>query len=384
MMAYVDDPALEVRLELVKRLVEIGGRPTIDPLVQMTRDNDPEIQARATDGIVNAFLPGYVRSGITGSIRRAGDSIRAKFDDDVDDLVIDPYVEVSPEVIAALGRLTRGGTSMASRANAARALGILRGQAAVPDLIEALYTKDNDVMYQSLIALQKIRDPAAGPLAAFVVRDMEENIQIAALQLVGILRTEEAATGVRDVLARTDDDDIEREALRSLAMIGRPEEHDLFVQYLSDRDDDLRAAAAEGLARVADPADMTMLNAAYMNEGDRNPRLSIAFALVASGMRQTGEYSPLRELINTLNRSSYRGVALAFLTELTRVAAVREAIYPYLPAASRDEKTGLAIILSRSGDQATIPYLQSLANDPDPRVAEEGNRALRNMEARLP
>ena len=53
------------------------------------------------------------------------------------------------------------------RANAARAVGILRGKAAVPDLIEAAHSKNTDVIYESLIALQKIRDESAGPRVEF-------------------------------------------------------------------------------------------------------------------------------------------------------------------------------------------------------------------------
>ena len=36
-------------------------------------------------------------------------------------------------------------------------------------------------MYESLIALQKIRDPAAGPGMAFLLRDLDEKVQMAAL-----------------------------------------------------------------------------------------------------------------------------------------------------------------------------------------------------------
>ena len=36
-----------------------------------------------------------------------------------------------------------------SRANAARALGILRGQAAIPDLLEALNSKDGRLLYEN-------------------------------------------------------------------------------------------------------------------------------------------------------------------------------------------------------------------------------------------
>ena len=55
-------------------------------------------------------------------------------------------------------QLARGGASLDVRANAARAIGILRGKEAVPDLLEAIHTKDSAVIYESLNALQKIRD----------------------------------------------------------------------------------------------------------------------------------------------------------------------------------------------------------------------------------
>ncbi len=382
--AYIDDPSLKVRLEAVKRLVEIGGPQSVQPLLQLTRDNDPEVEARATDGLVNVYVPGYIRTGISGSLKRAGDSIRAKFDDDADDLVVPGYVMVPEEVIEAMGRLARGGTSMATRANAARAVGILRGRSAVPDLIEALYSKDDDVMKQALIALQKIRDPEAGPQVTFVLRDLNQDVQVEALELVGILRTQEAAPEVRNVLARAPNDRVEREALTSLAMIGSPDDHDLFIRMLTNRNEDLRSAAAEGLARIANPDDLATLNTAYNAEGKDEPRLAMAFALVAIGQRGMTEYSPLRDLVNSLNTSRYRNIGLAYLTELARNESVRQALYPALNNnASRDEKTGLAIVFGRSGGRDSLPYLQQLAKDPDAQVAEEAQQDLRTLQTRL-
>jgi HEAT repeat protein len=381
--AYVSDPVLDVRLEAVKQIAAIGGPRTLEPLLQFARDNDPEVQVWATDGLVNIYLPGYLRSGISRSVRRAGDSIRATFGDGRNDQIVEPYVMVAPPVVQALGRLARGGTSMESRANAARALGILRGQAALDDLVEALYSKDNQVMFEALVALQKIRDPAAGPKLAFLVRDLEKKIQLAALRAVGVLRAVDAAPDVRSIIADTKDSSLRTEALTALAMIAEPADHDVFVRYLTNRDADLRAAGAEGLARLRNPADVQVLTQAFNDERDSNPRLSMSFALVALGRREMTEFSPLRYLVNTLNRGAYRNVAMSFLTELARDKEVREALYPVLPGATRDEKTGLSIILARSGDRDTVPYLEALKNDSDLLVAEEGLRSLRALEARL-
>ena len=68
---YLRDPDLSVRIEATKALVEIGGPKTIDALVQASQDNDPEIQIRATDGLVNAYLPGYSKTGMSGTFCQA-------------------------------------------------------------------------------------------------------------------------------------------------------------------------------------------------------------------------------------------------------------------------------------------------------------------------
>jgi HEAT repeat protein len=379
---YLRDIDLSVRLEAVKALDNIGGPKTVDALVEATRDNDPEIQIRAADGLVNVYLPGYLKTGLSGTLQRAGNSVRAKFTD-TNDQIIDAFVEVPLPVIQGLGRLARGGASIESRANAARALGILRGQAAVPDLLEALKSKDDRLMYESLFALQKIRDPASGPGLAFLLRDLNEKIQVAALEATGMLRNQEAAPVVRDVIDHARSVRIRREALSALAMLAEPDDHGVFLRYLTDKDDGLRAAGAEGLARLKNPADAPALEKAFEGERSANPRLSMAFAVVSLGNHQISEFSPLQYLVNTLNSKAYRNVAISFLTELTRDLAVRQAIYPGLAQATRDEKTGMSIVLARSGDRDSEPYLEGFVKDSDPEVMQEGTRSLRTLRTRV-
>jgi HEAT repeat protein len=380
---YVGDPDLNVRLEAVKALVEIGGPKTLDPLVRAARDNDPEVQIRVTDGLVNFYLPGYVKTGLSGTLQRAGNSVRGKFTD-TNDQIIDAFVQVRPDVIEALGKLARGAVSLEARANAARAVGILRGLAAIPDLVEALHSKDDRLMYESLVALQKIRDPSVAPRIAFLLRDLQEKIQVAALETSGILRSREAAPDVRDALEHARTPKIRQAALSALAMIADPADHATFLRYLPDKDDALRAAAAEGLARLNNPADRTAVDRAFTEERKMSPRLSAAFAMVSLGNLDTGEFGPLRYLVNTLNVRAYRGVAIAFLTEVARDPKVRQTIYPLLTRATKDEKIQLSIMLARSGDRDSVPYLETLSLDPDPEVQQEGLRSLRTLRTRLP
>ena len=301
----LSDADLAVRIETVKALIEIGGPKTLDGLVRAAADNDPEIQIRATDGMVNVYLPGFIKTGLSGTLSRAGASVRGKFTD-TNDQVIDPFVEVRPDVIAALGRLARGGASLESRANAARAIGVLRGRATIPDLVEALRSKDDKLMYESLVALQKIGDPSAAPRISFLLRDLQEKIQVQALETTGLLRNQEAAPQVRDALEHARSVKVRRAALQALAMLADPADHAIFLQNLSDKDDLVRSAAAEGLGRLKNPMDHAALTQMFNAEHGMNPRLSSAFALVSLGELKTDRYSPLQYLLNTTNQRTWR------------------------------------------------------------------------------
>ena len=105
-------------------------------------------------------------------------------------------MDVRPEIIAALGALVKGGVSMDARASAARALGVLRGRAALPDLIDAAHSKNSQLIYESLVAIEKIRDESAGPRIAFLLRDPDVKVQSTAIEAVGVLRDKEALPGL--------------------------------------------------------------------------------------------------------------------------------------------------------------------------------------------
>jgi HEAT repeat protein len=326
-----------------------------------------------------------VKTGLTAPLRRAGSSIKAKITD-TNDQVIDPYIQVRPEVVRALGRVASGSPSLEARANAARAVGILRGREALPDLEMAVRSKDSDVIYESLVAIEKIRDPSAGPEIAFLLHDLNERVQVTAIEATGLLLNRAAINDLRDVLDRSRKMKVKRAALTAMAQMPDPQLHGVYITYLDHKDEGLREAAAEGLGRLKDPADTATIERAFNNENKAEPRLSAAFALVDHGKRGMGEFDPLRYLVNNLNSSAYRGVSRAYLMELARNPEVRQALYPALtdPAATKDEKTGLAQVLAASGGQDAVAPLQALSQDPDADVAQEALRAVRNLRAHLP
>ena len=378
---YLKDPSVDVRVEAVRQITEIGPPRSLDPLVIATHDNDPEVQIVATDGIVNYYLPGYVKTGLGASLRRVGTSLKGRFTD-TNDQVIDPYLTVRPDVIAALAKLVTSGANMDVRANAARAVGILRGRDAVPALIDATHSKDSTLIYESLNSLEKIRDESAGPRIAFLLHDFDPKVQIAAIQAVGLLRDQQDLPQLVGVLNQSDNIKVKREALESAAMLPAESSRPLYQQYLRDKDDKLRAAAAEGFARLKNPRDLPMLEQAWQDEQKTSPRLSLAFAQVMLGKTELSEFSPLRFLINNLNSAAYNGIAFPFLVELARDPQIRASLYGPLQTGTKDEKIGLAGVLGRSGDAQSIVELQKLTNDPDANVAQAALTAVRNLQAR--
>lgn len=367
---YLADADQEVRLEAVKGISEIGTQRSLDPLIRATEDSQPEVQIRAVIGLVNFYSPGYLK-GKT----RLQDENRER---------VDAFVEIRPDVVAALGKVCSGGSSMESRAHAARGIGVLRARAALPELYDALKSKTSIVLFESLIAIQKIADPESASKVQYLLRDLDDRVQIAAVETAGILRNRAALPDLRDVIERARNTKIRRAALTSLAMMPDENNRSTYALYFSDKDDGLRAAAAEGFGRLKTESDVPAIEAAFENEHKMPARLSQAFAMVMLGNVELSEFSPLRYLINTLNSRFYRDSAEPLLLELSRDPKVRTAVYSVLPETNKEEKVRLIRVLGQVGDRESLAVLEPLKADLDGDVAQESIRAARTIQSRLP
>src|SRR5580704_15241181 len=72
LQALLKGQDIEIRIEAVKAIVDIGTQRSLDALIEATSDADPEVQIRATDGLVNFYLPGYVKTGRGARLTRVG------------------------------------------------------------------------------------------------------------------------------------------------------------------------------------------------------------------------------------------------------------------------------------------------------------------------
>jgi HEAT repeat protein len=381
---YLKDESVDVRKEAATAIAELGTIQALDPLQSALADKEADVRIPAVAGITNFYLPGYIDKGWTSSFRRVGRGIKGRFTD-TNTQMIEPSLQVRPEIIAAFGKIVQDDPDLGVRINAARSLGILRGRAATSNLLVALKNKerDTDLIYECLVALQKIRNPESAEGVIFLITDLNERVQIGAIETVGILRHREAQPRLREALDRAKNNRVRRAALGSLGMIPDESNRSLFDSYLTNRDEGLRAAAAEGIGRLGKAEDLPRIEKLYNEEQKKTAQLSLAFAAVMLGKRDLTQFSPLDYLLSSLNNSSWSGVAAPFLEELARNQAVRESLYPNLSQRTAAEKTEMARILALSGDQATVKVLEDLSRDPDAQVGLAATRWLGVLRSRL-
>ena len=245
------------------------------------------MQIRATDGLVNYYLPGYVKQGlgsIAGARRRVRQSQvqRHQRSDDR------RFVIVRPEVITALGAAgARRLESWMSRANACRAVGILRGRAALPD-------SDGSAAHQRQQRHVRVAD--RDPEDSRSRRRVRRSPICCAISTTGCRRRPSRRraccaaqtrcprcaplSAIRATAKRN------AAALAALAMMPEAPDRDLFLRYLGSKDEKLRAAAAEGLGRIGNPADEPAARKVMARRGEDAPRLAAAFG--AGDGRQAG------------------------------------------------------------------------------------------------
>lgn len=380
---YLTDPNLDIRVEAVKAIVKIDTEHSLDPLVQATRDKDEEVQIRATDGIVNAYLPGYIaKAGLVGTTARSVRQVKASFSSR-NDQIIDAGIEIRPDVAKALADVVTSGATITSRANAALASGILRDRPAVPALVQGLHGRDGDLIFECLVALQKIHDLSEEPALGFLAHDLDDRIQTTALETIGVLRISSSAPDLRSALQSARNVRVQRAALEALALLGMPADRALFLQYAQERDVELRASALEGLGRIREPEDFPLLQTSFdESDADWRIHLAAAFGMVNEGKVDTSAFSPLGYLIQCLGTKPRAPTAAAYLTELVAHEDVRSPLAKMVPEMDKWQKVALCPALGAAQTPDVVPMLNVLAKDIDPDVAFAASKALRIAQTR--
>jgi HEAT repeat protein len=378
-VALAGDPDVSVRRAVVVTLQELADIGTLAGLVSLTGDPERDIRDQAVVGVTNLYLP--KESGLVVSLNKVANFFNP-WSDEWAEVVVEPDLTVDPAVVTALvARLQDPHDPI--RIKAARALGILRGHAAVPALVTA--TKEDRspaVRFESVRALRKIGDPAVAPDILPLTLSTESRLRTEAVLTIGRLHHKPSLPELNRLftkevaLPKRQADAAYRAALlEAIALIADPSSKDLFVRYREHEDAGLRLQANAGLARLADAALTTDISRDRLAEKDLQVQTAQAFALYRMGRK---EY--LEELVKALGSRRTNGRAREYLLEL-RASEVVD-LYPLVKLEDANVREALAEILGFIGDDGARPALQELLRDTRGQVSTLANQAIHRLDAR--
>ena len=366
--AALNDPSANVRREVVVALAEIRGVESLDGLITASRDTDPHVRVVAVDALSGYYLGRAPSIGFMGGLKHATESSDKG-------VRIDPGVVVDPKVIAALEAALEDTRSIEAARHAAKGLGILMAKSAVPALVKAAHSPDEDLAREALNSLGKIKELSAGPQLVDLVDSPKKAVRQDAILTVGRLRTREATSKFQIVAQNDHDKKTRRNAFEGLALLGEPVSYDLFIRTLGEKDKTYRAYAAEGLGRIGDKRAIPELEKALAAENDGGSRLAEEFALTKLGQSKMGE------LVAGLGSRSWES-AFAYLVELGHDPQIATQLPTYLHNKDADIRRRLCTTLMCTGDASSVGPLEEASKDSNNDVAAEALRALRAVRAR--
>jgi len=371
----LSDPSAKVRREVVLALGEFHQPQALPPLIKATRDLDGDVRVLAIQVLVGYYSGVGPSTGFTGFMKKNVKRVKGHFEPNY--TKIDPGMVVDPTVIAALVATLKDTRTSEASQEAAKGLGILTAVSALPDLIAAAHSSDTDLSREALNSLAKIKDRSAGPKLLDLLDSPDKDVKRDTCVTLGILRTNEALPKLQSIYEAAVDPKDKAAAIEGLAYLGDKVSVPLFTKALWDEHKEIRQAAAEGLARAADPQCEGELSKAISVEKDNEVRLAMDFAFTA-----LGKYDYLSAMIDDLGTKSRGDVARSYLTELARNPAFLPKLYPFLQSPDAGVRKRLCTVLMYSGDQGSLEQLDRLSHDRDGDVAAEALRAKRAIRVR--
>ena len=369
----VKDLDEETRFRAVEALAKMSSPDTVPFLSAALRDPSGRVKQAAIEGLVILYVGPQESGGLRGFFSRAVELFRHSDED----LMVAPGTAVDPRAVEALANALTDPDTQAAK-SAARALGVLRGRAALPAMSKALASAPREVQTELLRAFQKIRDPQPAPQVAGLLGSGDRDIRSQAAYTLGLLGARQESPALRKLFEADRERSVRRTAFEALSLMPAPEQAAWFAGFLQDKDDRLREFCADALGRLpqAEPkADIdNRLRSRHTEEKSARVRLALAFALVARGQ---GEF--LSGVMDSLDSSLYRGYGRAYLLELGRDATRLPFYYPYLRSEKANVRRYLCEVFGALANPAALPQVKPLMNDSDADVAMAAARAVQIM-----
>ena len=372
------NPEPKVRLAAVKLLREAKYPEAIVPMAALVNDPLDPIQLEAIAAELSFFLvqdvPEKRRLGFLVEVRNRGGAPTAF---ELGPLAVWPKA-APPELVSAL--LTAADDQNARvRMEAIYAVGTIAKPPLTPEaeqmLVKALDHYDSVIRTGAARVAGRLGVKATADALIKTVNDSNAEARFAAMRALGMLREERAVNALTEQLKYYAKGEGAWSALDSLARIGHPSSVPLFTERLTDRDEYVRRAAAEGLGRAGDKASIAALETGAGNDTSEMARAAMAYALQKLGRNYVWR------LIEFLDNSKTTLQVQEYLMEFG--PPVEKELLPSLQEPDEAIRAAVADVLGEIGGDASLTVLENLqGRDKDKDVIVAAKRAAERIKMR--
>jgi HEAT repeat protein len=374
LLAAANDKHVEVREEVVKSLGLLKDHDAITILLTTINDPADSVREESIIALVNLYADRDASFAMTRIAKKVYRRINP-FSDQVgkDPMVIEAYVKVAPMVIDSIAeRLVD--SSPAIRVDAAKALGILRAQPAIPKMLEAMKTGDSNLKIAILRSLYKIRDASVDQPLLSYLNDSDKDVREETILTLGLLKSKQALPALKRIYDQNPDTKLRLKAFQALALIGDPSLLELFERNLKDPDKSYRLYAAEGIARAGESSQVEAVSKTFIHEKDLGVQLALSYALYELGRKEF-----IEKLIEGLSERMYHEQVTTYFIEMGRPLSTE--LIRYLNHENAVVREKLCYVLGMIGDSSTIEQLKPMLRDSNGAVVSEAALAIRRLGA---
>jgi HEAT repeat protein len=275
-------PKAEVRLDAVERLGRARYIPAAEPVAALLTDPDDRVQLAALDAELSFFAIDPPRGGRGDAHSPAQRAFE-----------IGPVLRVAaPAPAAVIDQLIAAmrDDNALVRFDAVHLVGFIGEPPLAPAEARALageldhYDPVIRMATARVLGRLRAREGADGLLTA--LDDSNALVRAYAIDALGRLREPRALGTLHDLLVQPKRK-LVAEARLAIGRLAPEEDRATFREWLTNRDSDVRRAALEGLARLADTESKPAIEAAAKTDKNPSVRLAAAFALQRIGETQS-------------------------------------------------------------------------------------------------
>jgi HEAT repeat protein len=216
---------------------------------------------------------------------------------------------------------------------------------------------------------------ALGDALVTALNERSLAVKLAIMGGLGELHYQRSVRALTDQLDYYQKGEGARAALFALGRIAHPASVPLFQSHLADRDDVLRRASIEGVARAGHRGSLQGLQDALGSERNLGLVLALAFAV-----QRLGGGAMLDRIVAMLSQERLRDQAQGYLIELG--PPIAPALTGYLTSSAEDVRVYVAQTLGLIGTQTEVAALQAATQDRDARVAAAAGWAIETIRSR--